>query len=269
MKLKNIIIFLLGAMILASCEETDPIKYSGPSEASFVSEYQKIYGEKGMTYAFKVGVSSVSVVDRKVNIEVVFDAKDADVIAGKQAIENTHYTIAKEVLIPANKAIGEFVISPIYNSLPTELFNLDLKLVSNDQIKVASYRNTLSLDIVKFKKFDEAALLGTYVDDALGRESELIKSSVEGEYELTGFADGVMKFKFIYSNPADYHTIVSESSRDNVWYHSSKYSKDVIINPKGAKGAFSMIEKSFELVFNADIPGLGSFGEQRVKLIKK
>lgn len=184
------------------------------------------------------------------------------------AIEGHHYNLTKTVTIPKGELIGNCVVTPVFSNLVSSFMDIKLKIKSIEGADVANYRNVIINKLIKFIPFDEAKVLGTYVSDEYGYDVEVVKADKAGEYLLKGEAkSGDIRFKFVYSNPADFHTVVLPETDGVIWYTSSKYG-DVSIETTGSKGNFSMVGPNFGVTFKANVSA-GTFGEVSANFTKK
>lgn len=176
------------------------------------------------------------------------------------AIEGLHYALTKTVIIPAGEFVANCVVTPIFDNLVSTFMDINLKIKSIDNGAIATYRNTIVNKLIKFIPFDEDALLGVYNAVGSSYQVELVKGDVDGVYLLKGEAQGGdVKVKFVYSNPADFHTIVTDDNYLLLWWVSSKYG-DAKMYPSSLKGQFSMASPiTFSIKCEARVTA-GSFG---------
>lgn len=186
------------------------------------------------------------------------------------AIEGHHYNLVKTVKIKSGQLVGPIVVTPIFANLVSDFLELNIKIKSATEMAVATYRTTLTSKLIKFIPWDEAKVLGKYtVTASTPYEVEVVKAKTEGEYLLKGEAKtGDIRFKFVYDNPSDFHTIVLNKKEEGViWYNHSKYG-DIMINGSGKKGAFSMADPSFTLIFDGVVDA-GVFRDNEVNCVHK
>lgn len=178
------------------------------------------------------------------------------------AIEGVHYSLTKSVVIPKGKFFGNCVVTPDFSKLVPMFLDINLKIKDVTNAKLASYRTNLTSKLIKYIPFDEAKVLGNYLDSSNNPVS-VVKSEKDNEYLLKGYAKtGDIIFKFVHNNPADFHTIILNKEEDGiVWFTHSSYG-DIVMYGAGNKGEFSMATPiSFSLNFDAGTP-TAYFGAQ-------